>query len=161
MRTNVELFSPHGFSLVEADVDGVALWCRHDQWALPAWRELLLVPRMLRFTGLPRLARLRDGFDTMKAHHPRTPHYYLFMIGVRADRQGQGLGAALMRPMLERCEAEGVAAYLEASSPRNIAFYRRMGFEERETFAFGPGGPPLCAMWWEPGGRRHSGERAR
>jgi hypothetical protein len=41
-------------------------------------------------------------------------------------------------------------AYLEASSPRNIPFYRKHGFQVIVEFAFGPGGPPLAAMWRSP-----------
>jgi hypothetical protein len=31
----------------------------------------------------------------------------------------QGIGSALMAPMLERCDREGVRAYLDATSERN------------------------------------------
>jgi hypothetical protein len=38
-------------------------------------------------------------------------------------------GSALMRPTLERCDHEGIPAYLEASSERNAALYERLGFQ--------------------------------
>jgi hypothetical protein len=33
-----------------------------------------------------------------------------------------------MRPTLDRCDADGVSAYLEASSERSAALYERLGF---------------------------------
>jgi RimJ/RimL family protein N-acetyltransferase len=49
-------------------------------------------------------------------------------VGVATRFQGQGLGAALLRPTLDRCDREGLPAYLEASSERSAALYERLGF---------------------------------
>ena len=94
--------------------------------------------------------RLIRGFDALKSNHPVEPHYYLYLLGVRPDRQSHGLGSALLRTMLERCDREQMPAYLEASSPRNIPLYLRHGFRVIREFQFGPGGPLLAAMWREP-----------
>ncbi len=64
----------------------------------------------------------------MEYRHPREPHYYFVDIGVAPHAQGRGLGSALMRPTLDRCDREGLPAYLEASSERNAALYERLGF---------------------------------
>ena len=64
-------------------------------------------------------------------------------------RQGQGVGAALLRPMLERCDARREPAYLESSNERNLTFYRRHGFDitgEVVTHL----GPKAWLMWREP-----------
>ena len=54
------------------------------------------------------------------AVHPHDrAHEYLLMIGVSPERQGEGIGEALMRGVLERCDREGIPAYLEASSERS------------------------------------------
>jgi hypothetical protein len=51
--------------------------------------------------------------------------------------------------MLQRCDREGVRAYLDATSPRNKRLYERHGF--RATGEFAPdGGPRLWPMWREP-----------
>jgi ribosomal protein S18 acetylase RimI-like enzyme len=44
-------------------------------------------------------------------------------------RQGRGLGSALLKAGLARCDAEGAAAYLESSNPKNVPLYERHGFE--------------------------------
>jgi GNAT superfamily N-acetyltransferase len=52
----------------------------------------------------------------------------LFVIGVEPARQGQGVGTALLRPMLARADREGMPVYLETHSSRNVGFYRKSGF---------------------------------
>jgi hypothetical protein len=55
-----------------------------------------------------------------------------------------------MFPLLSRCDAEGVPAYLEASSPRNRALYERHGFEVTQEFRVGADAPPIWGMWRDP-----------
>jgi hypothetical protein len=52
--------------------------------------------------------------------------------------------------MLERCDDEGIAAYLENSKPRNEAFYARHGFEPLEPLPLPAGAPPLTPMLRSP-----------
>jgi GNAT superfamily N-acetyltransferase len=89
------------------------------------------------------------AFASMEEHRPHAPHYFLWLHGVDPDRQSEGIGSALMRPVLERADAEGVPAYLEATSTRNRALYERHGFELLRERRW-PGGPPLYPMWREP-----------
>ncbi|MDO8297661.1 MAG: GNAT family N-acetyltransferase [Caulobacter sp.] len=76
-----------------------------------------------------RQAVLGELGDLMDEFHPREPHWYLSMVGVDPSRQGQGLGAALLKAGLARCDADGLPAYLESSSPKNVPLYERHGFE--------------------------------
>ena len=62
--------------------------------------------------------------------HPSEPHYYLEFIGTDPAHQGKGMGTQLITPMVERCDTEGVPAYLESSNLRNVPFYARHGFEQ-------------------------------
>jgi len=71
---------------------------------------------------------LETLMSKMAAFHPEGPHWYLPMIGVDPAHQNQGLGAALLRHALERCDREGLPAYLESTNPRNISLYLRHGF---------------------------------
>ena len=115
-----------------------------------AVRELLrsIVPIVRAFgTGLVRMKRL---IDVTEARHPDEPHYYLFAIGVRRAVQGGGLGSALMQPMLNRCDEEGVGAYLENSKPWNEAFYVRHGFEPLEPLDLPAGCPKITPMFRRP-----------
>lgn len=55
-----------------------------------------------------------------------------------------------MAPVLERCDREGLPAYLEASSARNRALYLRHGFEVVEEVHLPADGPPVWLMWRNP-----------
>ena len=61
--------------------------------------------------------------------HPDEPHWYLPVTGVDPSHQGRGHGSAMLRAALARCDADGLVAYLESSSPANLPLYERHGFE--------------------------------
>ena len=92
--------------------------------------------------------RLFTIFELQAEHHPAEPHWYLFFLATRPGLRSRGLGSALMRPVLETCDAEGVPAYLEATSERSMALYRRHGFEVTGEIRL-PDGPSLWPMWRE------------
>jgi len=71
---------------------------------------------------------LSNLFAAMARRHPDFPHWYLALIGVDPAWQGDGIGAVLMQAGLARCDADGLPAYLEASRPDNVPYYRRFGF---------------------------------
>ena len=52
--------------------------------------------------------------------------------------------------VLERCDEEGIPAYLESSNARNVPFYRRHGFGVTTELQIPGGGPMLWLMWREP-----------
>lgn len=94
---------------------------------------------------MERLAVLAEVGEIMGRYHPEEPHWYLAMIGVDPHRQGQGLGASLIKEGLRRCDEQGLPAYLESSSPKNVPLYERHGFEVIGMIQ--PGDyPPLVPM---------------
>ncbi len=97
------------------------------------------------FRDFPRTFELFDLFD---AHHPQDPHYYLQFIGVRPGCQGTGIGTALLRAVLDRCDLEGVAAYLEADE-RSRLLYAKHGFEAFAEIRLSEG-PSFWPMWRAP-----------
>ena len=84
-------------------------------------------------------------FAEMAGYHPDEPHWYLPMIGVVPAQQGAGIGSALMKHALLRCDREHKAAYLESSNPRNNPLYERHGFELLGTIQVGSS-PPIFPM---------------
>ncbi|MFJ8594329.1 GNAT family N-acetyltransferase [Streptomyces sp. NPDC093598] len=90
------------------------------------------------------------GRLTAAVHPTGRAHEYLWMIGVAPGRQGEGLGTALIEGVLDRCDREGVAAYLEASNARSRKLYERLGFEPVGPGLDLPDGPTMWPMWREP-----------
>ena len=86
----------------------------------------------------------------MQEHHPSQPHWYLLYVGAAAERRGQGIGTALLEPVLQRCDQQGLPAYLEATTDRNRQLYLRHGFADRGELVLTPGGPVVRPMWREP-----------
>ncbi|MEO3888341.1 GNAT family N-acetyltransferase [Nonomuraea sp. B5E05] len=96
-------------------------------------------------------ARLRALGQALAPRHPQhEAHLYLPCMGVISGRQGAGLGSAMLRHRLERADADGLPAYLEASSPRSRALYQRHGFEDRGEPVRVADSPLLWPMWRQP-----------
>jgi ribosomal protein S18 acetylase RimI-like enzyme len=134
------------------DLAGAALWSPPGKWHIGLVEEALMAPRMIGALGTRVLTALRVLLAVESPHPKEPPHYYLRVLGCDTARQGQGVGASLVRPALDRCDAEGVPAYLESSNEKNLSFYRRHGFREIGQVATHLG-PCAWLMWREPGPR--------
>ncbi|MCP4021731.1 MAG: GNAT family N-acetyltransferase, partial [Desulfobacteraceae bacterium] len=55
--------------------------------------------------------------------------WYLSIIGILPEFQGQGVGAELMETVLKQTDKLGVPTYLETFTPRNMTFYNRLGYK--------------------------------
>ncbi|NUR61520.1 MAG: GNAT family N-acetyltransferase [Catenulispora sp.] len=89
--------------LADAGHDGLAGACvalPPDQWQMPKAMDGRTAARWLWALGtrLPRSIRAQRAAEE---HHPTEPHYYIRWIGVRSGLRGQGIGSALMRPILD------------------------------------------------------------
>lgn len=141
MRDGAEVF-------VDDDVRGAALWAGPETWKDTFGYNLRMGgPSVLAFRG-----RLRRAFvlgAALEKVHPREPHWYLGYLGTDPHHQGSGVGGSLIRKITERCDDEGLPAYLESSKESNLAFYARHGFQARDPLT--PGGSPrIWPMWREP-----------
>jgi ribosomal protein S18 acetylase RimI-like enzyme len=96
------------------------------------------------------LKRFLEAVGLMATRRPAVEHWYLAGVATHPDWQGQGLATSVMRPILERCDAESIPAYLEATNERNVPFYRGHGFEVMDTLALPSTGPRLYLMFREP-----------
>ena len=135
----------HGTAYVTADFRGTALWLPPGAEPDSAALEKVFRDSVER----ERLDDLLATFEHMEKSHPREAHWYLPQIGVDPDAQGQGLGARLMRHALTCCDHDGALAYLEASKPQNIPFYRSHGFEVIGEIQVGKG-PVVTPMLRRP-----------
>ncbi|UQX02937.1 GNAT family N-acetyltransferase [Streptomyces sp. RerS4] len=133
-----------------ADGSAAALWLRIPAGEPEGEDE---VPAKMRAAADPDNERCElVGRLTGAVHPTAEEHEYLLMIAVEPGRQGEGLGTELMRPVLERCDRDGVPAYLEASSERSKRLYERLGFEFTGEAVRLPDGPLMWPMWRKPNG---------
>ncbi len=91
----------------------------------------------------------RSG-DGVGEHEPKEPLSYLSHIGVAPERQGEGIGSALMHDGLARADRAGVAAWLETSKATNAAYYERFGFHTVVDEDAPGGGPHIWFMRRDP-----------
>jgi GNAT superfamily N-acetyltransferase len=134
---------PRGRVWTTADLSGAALTLPPGKWRVPPYTSLLQGSAF--GVHLPRAARMGAAMEWRHMHELRGPHYYVRDIGVHPDMQGKGLGSFLLRPTFDRCDREGLPAYLEASSERSAALYERLGFRCIKELRVG-GSPPLRLM---------------
>lgn len=63
----------------------------------------------------------------LKAFHPKGPFKYLWLMGVKPEFQGRGIGSNLIKEALTRYEGDLI--YVETTIPENIKFYTHLGFK--------------------------------
>lgn len=143
-----DLFVGHGQTYISGDAAGVALW-------LPPGLEMVREDQLEEFgrrvedaagADAARMFELGEFFD---AHAPVQPHWHLQLLGTLPERQGQGIGSALLRDFLPDADRRGEPAYLEATTLRSRALYERHGFVCQGEIVL-PDGPTLWQMWRSP-----------
>lgn len=134
--------------------EGMAIWLPPGSVAMPPWRMLragmLAAPLRVDWAALRRLARAQEHTTRLHRFHAPMAHWYLSQIGVEPERQAQGWGSALLRPLLARLDAECHWCYLDTTQEAAIPFYEQWGFAvvgEADTVN---GGPHLWAMLRAP-----------
>ena len=70
--------------------------------------------------------------------------WYLSIIGILPDFQGKGLGAGLVKNILDRTDRLNIPTYLETFTPKTIAFYSRLGYKTLASFHE----PTADAKYW-------------
>ena len=127
---------------------GGAIWMAPDKWKSGGFELLTQIPLMFAM-GLGNAGRALSVLGKMEKVHPEEPHWYLAVLGTATEHQGKGVGSTLITPILEKCDAEGMPAYLESSKESNIPFYNRHGFKVTGEVTT-KNGPTLWPMWRDP-----------
>lgn len=131
------------------EILGGAIWLPPDRWKPRLRVQVRAAPRQM-WALSPRPGRMWRFGRTLEDAHPKEPHWYLEMIGVDPDRQGQGVASRLLRSRLKRCDQEGQSAYLETARPGLVSLYEHFGFRRTRDLPLPRGGPAVTAMWRAP-----------
>ena len=103
--------------------------------ALDAARE-----RLWELLGADARARYEDLGERWADLAVEEPHVHLNLVGVRLAERGRGLGAALVRAVVERSRGDPTSrgVLLSTETEANVGFYRALGFEVRGEIEVGP-----------------------
>jgi GNAT superfamily N-acetyltransferase len=77
------------------------------------------------------------------------PHWYVMVVGVEPSARGQGLGRALLEPMLRHAREGEHPCYLETAQPDNVPFYERLGFRVLRRVVEPQSGLHLWTFRWD------------
>lgn len=91
-----------------------------------------------------------EAFDAaLEARHPvGVAHHHLAILAVRPERQGQGIGTALLQSHHRELDRDPASpAYLEAASERSRRVYLHRGYADHGPPIQLPGGPRMFPMW--------------
>lgn len=137
----------HGLVFGTTDLTGVAVWFP-SIGAEPAPPPPDYDARLAAVCGewTDRFVHLDELFA---ANHPQPDHHHLAFLAVQPDRQGQGVGTALLRHHHAWLDVNRMPGYLEASSELAAELYAKHGYQAREPFRL-PDGTPFWPMWRDP-----------
>ena len=111
---------------------GAVVWLPPGSEATPEMAEASGLSRLSDAIGEGAADRFGAAIEFAEARHRTNisrPHWYVMVVGVAPAFQGLGYGRALLQPMLEQADRDGVPTYLETAQPTNVSFYQRLGFE--------------------------------
>ena len=134
----------HNTALYTEDFSAAALWLPPGVYT----DDEQVTAAVIEFIAEHQIETMIKISEAMKRWHP-DDCWYLCVLGVDAAMQGRGLGALMMKEVLQRCDEEAKLAYLESSSPQNVPFYQRNGFEVVEEVSVGTPAP-LSLMIRQP-----------
>jgi GNAT superfamily N-acetyltransferase len=126
--------------------DGVAVWTGPGVDLVVDEDAERYLELLRSHVGDTRMEGVVTGMEAVERHAPAAAHRTLHSIAVHPRAQGRGVGTELLRPTLERCDAEGLAAYLDSSCERNLPFYERLGFRVVAEVSLPDRGPVMRAL---------------
>lgn len=136
----------HGATvLTDQATRGAAIWQRSDDRSLGALGNLRMATAMI--AGRARIRRGQAVMRAIERRHPKALHWYLAVLGTDPAHQGEGVGSALVRHVLDDRANTGQPAYLETQTEANVPLFEGHGFEVIGELDVPGGGPHLWLMW--------------
>lgn len=124
---------PLGASFVSKNGKGVAMWFPPGKGPrISLWAYFMAgfgaAPFRLGLGGIRRAAVLQADMERRWTADLKEPCWTLDVLGVEPSCRGQGIAASLLRPVLDRADAEHMPCYVITHGQANIAYYERYGF---------------------------------
>jgi ribosomal protein S18 acetylase RimI-like enzyme len=125
---------------ISARLEGIAVWERVEN-KLPSvsiWQYFFsgaIWPAIKIGTRVSQIVQpIFEYTDNLHRELMPVPHWYLLLLGVDPEYQGQGCASKLVKPMLAKIDAEGRPLYLETAKEKNVKMYQHFGFRILEEF---------------------------
>ncbi len=137
--------------------DGAAIWLPPGNpmvstlgmLRVGAW-QFISTPAKVGFGYLPRFFRMVRQMEELHKRDVPKRHWYLMVLGVEPERQGQGVGSGLIGPGLAKADRDRLPCYLETAKEINVTFYKKHGFDVLREVPVGGDGPPMWTMLRKP-----------
>lgn len=129
LRARIALDMP---ALVLRDGQGLGGAAMGYTTARPAWPADINAEWASFMAYEPAFQARFDAYDAASsAGEPKTPHYYLGVIGVSPRLKGTGLGSQLLKAYCDASASDPASSgvYLDTTNPANLPFYEHHGFE--------------------------------
>jgi len=151
MGTATKYGHKHGeVETTPGQVEGNAVWLTPGKTHIPIMQMMAIglykAPYKLGPSGFMRFMKTLDFMEKLHKEAVPEDHWYLMILGVDPPRQGQGVGSALMQPVLARADAAHQPCYLETNKDINVTLYRKHGFEVVVEDDIPGGGPHYWTM---------------
>jgi ribosomal protein S18 acetylase RimI-like enzyme len=133
---------------------GAAIWLGPEAWHITDERAAQAgfdrLPAEMGAEATDRFFSVLAVCDEAHRRDVRPDHWWVMVLGVAPEAQGKGLARALLDPVMQRADAAGQQCYLETANPTNIAFYKRIGFEQITELVHEPSGVHLYTFRRDP-----------
>ena len=150
VKTTVELFMPAGEPFIETGGKGCSLWLNPSAPGLSLWQTVRVIAMLGSVAGYRRLPEMIEFYTQFERLAPPEPAFHLFYLAVLPEARRQGMGSALLQPVLKKCDAERIPAYLENSNSANLKLYERHGFRLTRQWRITDNGPSIWCMYRDP-----------
>ncbi len=136
------------FSMIEAEKSGelyfpeehehgVSIWSKPINQKMEAQKNLEKKTFILNHMGensLKIYTQIVEFMSQKAESHIGKEYWYLSIVGILPEFQGKGFGPELIKNVLKKTDAMNAPTYLETFTPRNMTFYKRLGYKESSSF---------------------------
>ncbi len=137
------------------EVSGVIFSLPPGHTKISLWEYIqsgfMLTPFVLGLRNYKRSMECEDFVGAVQIELMKNrPHYYLWGLAVDPRKKKQGIGTALMQPLLAQANAQKMPVYLETHDEKNVRYYQKHGFELLATTCIPKYQLPIWCMLREP-----------
>ena len=132
---------------IDGEIVAAALWRIPGDARLPHPEHPSLPGLLAALVGNERQLAIGNALRAFSAVRPTEPFAYLQFLAVSPPHQGRGLGREVIRPGVDAAAAAGFGVHLETTNPRNLSFYRSLGFQVTTELTLEVDGPAASILW--------------